>query len=116
MTSEYVQLLFEEFLKPSEAGCSSGQERSRLSDRQIETLNEGGIECIRIFRIQECLFEIPFVPNDHSAIYLGGAIIPASLDHLSIQAFTEVVVPGNSSRLCLCDFSRVMMMQPANFW
>ena len=26
MTSKNVQLLFEEFVKPSEAGCSSGQE------------------------------------------------------------------------------------------
>jgi len=95
MPSENVQLLFEEFFKPGEAGCSSGQERSRLSNCQIETFDEWGIEGFRIFGIQECFGEFPFVAYDHSTFHFGDAIIPSSFDDLRIEAFSEVL--ANSS-------------------
>lgn len=115
MTSENVQLLFEEFLKPSEAGCSSGQERSRLSDRQVEAFDEGGVEGFGILWIQECLFEIPFVSNDHSTIHFGDAIISSGFDYLGIEAFSEALansalikfisVGGNEwNTLWICKF------------
>ena len=65
-----------------------------MSDGQIETFNERCIEGFRIFRIKECLFEISFVTDDHSAIHFADTIIPSCLDNLGIETFAEAFANG----------------------
>ena len=61
MTSENIHLLLWKFLVTSETSGPPCQVRSRLTDGQIVSFDEGTFEGFRIFAVEVRFIEIPLV-------------------------------------------------------
>jgi hypothetical protein len=81
---------FELILEPSPRACvtcrASGQVRGGLADRQVQTFHERSVERPGIFRLDECLFESPLRTDELPALNPNHAIVPSSLQHLTVEA------------------------------
>src|SRR5262245_55297409 len=84
IAAEQLNVIFETFLPAGLTDRSPPQIGRALSDREIQPLNERGVQFHGVLRVPQSLLQPP--GSDHSSsLHSDHPIVPAGLDHLTIK-------------------------------
>ncbi len=85
IATEQHQVVFELLLRASVAERSSEKVCRALPNGQIQSLDEGGIQCRRVLGVIERFFESPRGSMNGPSFDLDDTIVPTHLEDLAIE-------------------------------
>ena len=86
IATQELEVLFELLLRASVGKRSPQEVRRALSNGQIQTLDERGVQTRGVLRVIECFFESPRGSMNGSSFDPHDAIVPSRLEDLRVES------------------------------